>query len=355
MHKLSLVVLLLVAMSPAWADDSVEAAATGNLVFEKTPELIMQDETLQIQKLKESNLGDNHFTIDVDFHFKNISNHDITRKIAFVLPPVQCRMEANSMWGGLDLEKADTDNKGLQDFVTTVNDKPQVYTTRNEAILANKNITKELNQLGIPLNPCRIQLTAEGKPDPQYADKLTQYHLLTQNNDAAWSEHIYFEWTQTFPAGKVIHIHHRYTPLIGESVLSPRSLQELNQLLPKNEKLLWSRNISTIEKLNPKLIITRKEQNNQFAYCVMPQWVRYHLSTGANWRGGIGTFKLIVNNDNDTPFAINQFYQARDKAITMVNSHSMSFTIKNFIPTKNLLALFLSIPTTPDELKFCSP
>src|SRR5579862_8287174 len=83
-------------IAPVFADDAVEAVAPGDIFFEKTPSILMQDETLTITKLSQTFEGKD-FNIDVDFHFLNNSNQDITRKIAFALPPVSCTDDNHSM------------------------------------------------------------------------------------------------------------------------------------------------------------------------------------------------------------------------------------------------------------------
>lgn len=356
-----LIFLILIACSsPTLADDSVEAAVTGNIVFEKAPELIMQDETLTINKSASKNLGKENFSIDVDFHFKNISDHDVTRKIAFVLPPVQCRMDENSMWRGFDSDdKNEIHNNGLKDFITTVDGQSQSYTARTEAVLGQRNITDLLTKLQIPLNPCKIQPTMDGKPDPRYSLNLKKYQLLTETNYAAWAENIYFEWTQTFPAGKTINIHHHYTPVIGESVLSSRTIEELNDQFTKSTPAqipLWNRSPTMLNQSNPSIVYAKDDLDtgdNQKRFCVMPQWIQYHLTTGANWNGGIGIFKLNINDESDAPFAVNKFYKNNNDINIFKNKNTMSFIIKNFIPTENLFVLFLSLPQSKEDLQAC--
>lgn len=347
-------------ISPSWADDAVEAAATGTIVFEKAAEIIMQDETLTISRAASKNFGEENFSIDVDFHFKNISDHDVTRKIAFVLPPVQCRMDENSMWEGLDYhDNTQTLNKGLKDFTTTVDNQPQVFTIRTEAMLGEKNITNLLKKLQIPLNPCKVQMTAAGKPDPRYSADLQKYHLLTLSNEAAWSENIYFEWTQLFPAGKVINIHHHYTPIIGEAVPGLRTMEELNSWFTGETPPLypiWNRNPATLSDSNPSIIYNKIDETNgdgHMRFCIIPEWVRYHLTTGAYWNGGIGLFKLIIKDEVGAPFAVNQFYKGNDSVQTSMDAHTMSFIIKNFVPAQNLLILFLSLPQSTENFKSC--
>lgn len=357
-NLISLVVIIF--FPSAWANDSVEAAATGNIVFEKIPELIIQDETLTITKSASKNLGNEVFSIDVDFHFKNISDHEVTRKIAFVLPPVQCRMNENSMWRGLDFDDNDEiQNKALKDFITTVDGQPQSYTTRTEAVLGQRHITDLLTKLHIPLNPCKIKTTMDGKPDPRYSVELKKHQLLTETNDAAWSENIYFEWTQTFPAGKTINIHHHYTPVIGASVLSPRTVEELNDQFTKStpaQTPIWNRSPTILAQSNPSIVYTKTDldrNGNQQRFCIMPKWIQYHLKSGANWNGGIGTFKLVIKDEANAPFAVNKFYKNNNDMQISKDGNTMSFILKNFIPTENLFILFVVLPQSKEDLQAC--
>lgn len=354
--KKQLAGLILVSfVMTAWADDTVEAVAADGIVFEKTPELIMQDETLTISKLGTA-FFDQNDSIDVDFHFKNTSDHDVTRKIAFVLPPVHCELDTNSAWIGL--EGDDKYAKGLKDFTVTVDGKPQVYSKRIEAKLNGRNITDMLTKLNVPLNPCLIKTMSDGKLDPKYYATLQKNNLLTKDNIPAWSENIYFEWTQTFPAGKVVNIQHHYTPVIGATVASPMTVSDLNKWygnMHGKGNLIWNRSPSTLAITNPSIINKNNAayKDNETRFCIMPTWVLYNLQTGANWNGGIGQFKLIISDVSGAPFAVNDFYKPRDAARKSIDSKSMTFTIDHFIPTKELKVLFLSLPQNAEDLKSC--
>lgn len=348
-------VLLILFISPVWADDATEAAATSNITFEMTPELIMQDETLTINRLPSHLFGEEQFSIHVDFHFKNTSDHNVTRTIAFALPPVQCRDDINTMWGGL--ENTDQKNTGLKDFTTTINGHPLVYTKRVEAMLGQQNITNLLTMLKIPLNPCQIHSTPDGDPDPRFSTDLMKYHLLTENNEPAWSENIYFEWQQVFPARQVVHIQHHYTPVSGESVPAPRSIKDLNDWFTGNSPPMysvWNKNPDTLAKNYPDIIHKDNyAQDNQLRLCLIPEWIRYRLTTGAYWKKGIGLFKLVIIDGQNKPFAVNEFYKKDDQAQTFINGNTMTFSIKNFIPTQDLLVLFLSVPKMMKNSEVC--
>lgn len=351
MQKTLILIIVFFAVSAAYADDAVEAVAPGDIVFEKTPNILMLDETLTITKLS-NKFSANDFYIDVNFHFKNISNKDITRKIAFALPPVICNDESHSMWEGMD-SPDNVYEKGLKDYAVFVNGNKITYTQRALANIGQKNITSLLSRLHLPLNPCQIKLTKEGKLDPKYADVLTNNHLITADNMPIWSENIYFEWMQTFPAGKIIEISHRYTPVIGTTVPAPQTINNLNRyFIDRTPRLspLWNRDPISLVQTNPDLVY---KTTNEPRLCLVPSWVLYRLTTGAYWNSGIGKFKLIVIDKAGAPFAVNKFYGATDKVQTITTNDQMSFTINHFIPKQDLLILFLALPKTNEDLKMC--
>lgn len=360
MHRNFLLYALFIALSGSvWADDAVEAASAGGIVFEKTKEIIMQDETLTIKKSSGKNFNEASFSIHVDFHFKNISDHNITRKIAFAFPPVICNDSINTMWGGLEqISNGEVTNRGLRDFTVTVDSKPITYTKKMEAHLGQKNITDLLVKLNIPLNPCLIKIGTDNKPNAAYYDHLQKHHLLTEENFPAWQEHIYFEWTQNFPAGKVVHIQHHYTPVIGQKVPSVYSVNDLNDWYKLENpplKPLWNYSPQRLAESHPTIVNKDKSiypDEHIDRFCLVPMWIRYRLTTGAYWKEGIGMFKLIITDDSGAPFAVNQF--GKNAAIkTSINKNSMTFITKKFIPKEDLLILFLSLPQSNEDLKVC--
>lgn len=330
-----------------YADDAVEAVATQDLTFEKPDNLIMKTEKLTI-----SNLGkgfyDRKFLVDVDFNFINTSNQAITRKIAFILPPVQCKAELNSMWNGLESE--DQHNTALNDFTLTVDGKPTAFTQRTEAKLNNQNITALLKELNIPLNPCLIKFADDGYPDKQYRDVLIKHHLLDQNHFPLWVENIYFEWTQTFPANQLVNIHHQYTPVAGSSVPSSYTKEMLTQWVAypdKSAKLIWSKNLEALA--------DAKSKSSEMRYCVVPSWVAYHLSTVALWKGGVGRFELIIKDTSGGIFAVNNFAEQRDDQLIrkQLKPDETSFTIDNLTSAKDVKVLFLAVPQTAEDGQYC--
>lgn len=359
-------IFLCLSISPSWANDSIEAAATGNIAFENAPEIIIQDETLTISKSKSKNLEEagKSLNIDVDFHFKNTSDHTVTRKISFVLPPVVCSSSrVNNLWWGLEVQTA---TKNLKDFITTVDNQPVAVTIRKQAVLGKDNITTLLDKLHIPLNPCLIDENFSKRST--YMEILKKNHLLDKNNRPAWTEKVYYEWTQNFPAGQVTRIQHHYTPANGEEIVEGKSIKYLTNLL-EGATPIWSSNpeklklvkpsIVSTEKFSPETIAMLKKNKYQAAnigqelFCVMPLWVKYHLISGAGWKDGIGHFTLIIKDEAGAPFAVNKFFGSTDDIKTSIVGDTMTFTGTNFMPKNDLTVLFLGIPKSNFDANGC--
>lgn len=344
----------------SYADDAVEAVAPGEITFEKSPDLLMLDETLTITKLNKTFL-EQDFKVDVDFHFKNTSNKDIKRKVVFVLPPVMCTEENHSMWRGWNPTDPYAEHeKGLKDFVLTVDGKKVNYTLRVTAKMGAKDITAELLALHLPLNPCMIHFTKEGHLDPKVASVLASHHWLSADESAGWAEHILFEWTQVFPAGKTIAVSHHYTPVAGSMVPSTQTLSDINRYFTDSTppyKPIWSRSPITLEQTNPsdvyKPAVNASASPEPIKFCVLPSWILYRLTTGANWNGGIGHFRLNVIDQAGAPFAINTFYSPTDVVETTKSPTQMSFAIQHFVPQHDLKVQYLSLPQTKEDLKTC--
>jgi hypothetical protein len=318
----------------------------------------MQDESLTFTK-KKINFYTNQFSVDVIFHFKNTSTNAITRKIAFAFPPVYCNEEHHSMWMGLESQgEEDAYLNGFKDFTLMVDGKRIEPVKRITAVHHGKDITKLLNQLQIPLNPCLIKFTKEGKLDPRYADKLAANHLIGADGLPAWGENIYMEWTQEFPPGKVIEITHHYTPVAGVTVPSPQTLFNINSYFTQRQPPytpIWSTDPATLVQTNPAIVYKATDvySSNEVRICTIPSWLLYRLTTGAYWNGGIGEFHLSIIDESGEPFAVNKFYSADDVVETKSSANKMDFTLHHFVPKQDLMIMYLAVPVTKDDLKSC--
>lgn len=343
---------MFLAASSAQADDAIEAAATGNLVFESSKQIVMDKEVLRIIREKSPSFtATPHYKIIVDFYFRNTSSAPITKKIAFVLPPINCSSDQQTTaWRGIS-QSQDSEN-ALMNFTLMVDGKSVPYQHRIEAIHDKNNITYLLKKNKIPLNPCSITYANNGEPVEPMNSTLKKLQLLNELNSPVWVEHDYFEWMQTFPAGKTIHIQHAYQPAAGASVPALYAEKDLNGWFSRDahpSKPIWSRHPATFTLTNPKVVA----HENGTQYCVAPGWIRYQLTTGAYWNGGIRSFELVVENPDKSPFAINQFYGSQDNMKVDIRDDKMKFNAVNFIPSHDLLIFFVQPATAPADFKFC--
>lgn len=131
-------------------------------------------------------------------------------------------------------------------------------------------------------------------------------------------------WMQAFPAGKTLAVTHEYTPALG------------------GESMLWfqdeERKIKTskycIEPDFAKWIDKASQAGNGAG--LYPHYVDYILTTGANWKGPIGEFRLTLEKET-----------AEDKislcATGLKKTDARTFVLEktNFTPDKDLHVMFV--------------
>jgi hypothetical protein len=98
-------------------------------------------------------------------------------------------------------------------------------------------------------------------------------------------------WRQTFPAGRDLHVEHRYTPGTGGSVgtlLADRKARAE----PDGRRMIADYCVDSAFLAS----IDRRAAATGAEFAILPEKrVGYVLTTGANWRAPIGRFRLVVD------------------------------------------------------------
>lgn len=343
---------LLLLFSPlVIAQDMVNASPTGNITVEKTKDLVMEKEVLRITHFNTKSRVQYPVTIDVNFQIKNVSDKDIVRKVAFLLPPVYCCEDKNESWKGFEPNDEKTNfDAPFRDFSTFINGRLQLIHERIEAFQRKRNITEELNELGLPLNPCDVFL--DGAINPKYEKVLMENHLLSKFGKPVWYMQEFYEWLQTFQADRTVDIHHIYVTSTGGSILGLRTAAQLNAFFIKQNpplESIWNHDIDSLLTSHP--VIT-KEVDKKPYFCVGRKWVHYQLITDTKWPGGIHHFTLIIRDRSGMPFAVNPFY-GDDQVWRHDDNHTSTFVLKDFFPYQNIYIQFLTAPQTLAEKEIC--
>ncbi|WP_333826221.1 DUF4424 family protein [Pinisolibacter sp.] len=280
MTRLAAALLALgLAALPARANDSTAEVGVGGLTLVKSDAIVMQSEDLFVSEKK----------ITVDYVFLNTSGADIETLVAFPLPDVVYEPEMRV-----------PDFLEELDFRTTVDGRPLKLDIVQQAVVNGRDVSDRVKAAGFRLLADWESFNAAvEKKTPAEREALLAEGLLRNDGDeqypywlAGWVTKTTVTRTQVFPAGRPIRVSHAYTPLAGGSVGSilkpslrkdPALAKEIAALRAKyciDDDFV--RGFDATQGKNPELL--RPEI-----------WVSYVLTSGANWKGPIGRFRLVVD------------------------------------------------------------
>ncbi|MEZ5786932.1 MAG: DUF4424 domain-containing protein [Xanthobacteraceae bacterium] len=279
--------LAVVSFGGARANDSTAELATGGLVFVKNDAIEMRAEDLFISTAE----------IRVTYRFFNRTDRDVTVHVAFPLPAIK----VEGMDDNISVPTEDPVN--IFGFTTLVNGKP-VRTQVEQRVTAHGiDRTRMLRDLGVPLAPHLAATNAALDKLPR--DKwnalvkaglaaIEEYDAgkgMEQHLAARWTLHTTFYWEQTFPANAETVIAHRYQPSVGGTVQTAvgASLPETEDLIAdyKRKYCMDAAFLAAVKRA------PRAADNNFPPFS--EERIDYILSTGANWSGPIGDFRLVVD------------------------------------------------------------
>jgi hypothetical protein len=229
-------------------------------------------------------------------------------------------------------------NEGYANFVNFkifVDSKEVVPLVEVRSFLENGNeITDILKKLNV--NPFQRDLKGT-----KLRAELQKIAAIDDKYDAAqWTTKTHFFWSQTFPAGKELKVHHSYHPIPWKGLVSAN--------VDDNKE--WCVDESIIIATD-KLAETNKDYKPD-GY-VRGESVSYILKTGANWAGPIDDFTLILEK------AGADFISTCPIPGITLERQGNNFVghAKNYTPTSNLNILFIK-PLNyywPDKIKNAAP
>ena len=192
---IALALALAGATAPCLANDTSASLNAGGLVFEKSAAIQMKSEVLSISAS----------AIEVDYVFANPGAADVATVVAFPLPDLNLAEMAHS--------PSSIPFRGQQNFVgfrTWVDGKEIASKSDVHAVLEDgRDIAGELQKLGANI------FTEQQTFTPEAQDKLLKLGALVDGGYGdifpVWTAKTSYYWTQTFPAGKELHIKHRYS------------------------------------------------------------------------------------------------------------------------------------------------
>jgi hypothetical protein len=316
-HLAPAAVALWAMASATLANDSVAEKGAGGLILVHADAVTMEKEELYVSPSE----------VRVDYLFRNNENTDHTYLVAFPMPDIDPDDYLES-----DNGIPDKNSDNFMDFKVKAAGVEVTPELEMRAQIAGIDITARLTALGIPLNPLADATRDKLKAVPHdRLAELTTMGAIRYYEDTAepeWSLRSTYYWTQTFPANAGLAVSHVYKPAVGGTFFTTESLSD--DYYAKT----YCVDADTAKALRKKLAAL-PDQN----MLLVTSLVDYILTTGANWGGSIGDFRLVV--DKEKPDAIVSFCMDRVKKIAPTQ---FEVRRKDFFPDKDLKVLIVNTP-----------
>lgn len=309
------------AVPVALANDSSAAFGIGGLTLLKSADIRMDGEVLRISRDR----------ISVDYRFTNTSAKDVDTIVAFPLPDVENGIE-RPVW----------DFRGELDFRTTIDGAPVTYEIIQTARFEGRDVTARLQAAGLPIMPVHEVFDPAVNRLPADVRKgLIADRLIADGGtdgkqtiwDAFWTVSTSVTRRQVFPAGKTVAVSHSYKPFTGGSVGGRFDRVYRKEADFAKIRAEYCIEDSFIAGLDERL----KAAGPNAAYSEV--WISYVLTSGANWKGPIGDFRMSI--DKGSPDALVSFCA---DGVKKVAPTVFEVAKKDFTPTRDVKVLIIDFP-----------
>lgn len=311
-------------VSPTYANDSIASVGAGGLVLEKTDDIQMVSEVLEISTKE----------IRVTYHFLNTSKSDIKTTVAFPMPAFH------------DSGNGDENEGPLTSFKMFANGVQVPVQVNRVFRIKGSDVTDKLRKLGLSdqqiFDPRFECFPAKESGEPKAFCKLERYQVLAiyglgfkDYGDGEIQETAY--WEQIFPAGKEIEVVHEYKPFTGRSYLNPAMNidEESRRYDKKRLEGVFLNKHACMDAKTRKRVVDGVEKSD-VRPALNTAVVEYILGTGRNWKGPINQFRLILKKDN--PYQIVSLCFPGTPIRT--SPTTIEFTHKDFVPQDELMVFF---------------
>jgi hypothetical protein len=206
--------------------------------------------------------------------------------------------------------------------------------------------TDRLRELGVPLTPyAKAAEEAIAALSPAVRSELAALGVLREEelSNAAdgtvtvkhfpnWTMRSTYYWQQTFPSGEELLVEHRYTPsvgasagsMIGSSGASREMLAEYGRTYCLDDAFLSAASRA------------QKSMQSREGATLMERRMGYILSTGANWAGPIGDFRLVVDKGSER-----NLVSFCGQNVKKISGTSFEMRAQDYWPEGNLEVLIL--------------
>lgn len=305
----ALALAALLTGGPVAANDGFGGLAATGLTFGRTDAVAMVDEDLFIGPDR----------IRVDYVFRNLTDQDVTGEVIFPLPPIGVW----SLWEQMmNLPEGPPYPENLLNFTVTVDGQPVTPRIDRIAVIEpeweenhplneqydtpGRDVTAELERYGLPLDldpqAAMDRLLALSPADraavteaglAQYFEADTQ-NQIPEQAFPTWSVVLRYHWTQTFPAGAELRVHHEYDhrPPGGIFYWTHPVTNETDWLQTYVDQFCIDDGTSAAM----ARALERKDPSSDEVYNYGTAFfMTYVLRTANSWAGPIGHFRLTLD------------------------------------------------------------
>lgn len=333
MLPLAFVVASLLPLS-ARADDSSAALKAGGLVLTKTDKVALVSEDLYLSEK----------AVNISYRFHNLTDQDFETIIAFPMPDITG--DPNLM---VDIPDPASDN--FLKFTTQVDGQAVTSQVEQRAFLTSGDkpeveITSRLRALHIPMMPTvdatETTINALGKEQLKALADAGIVETQDFNDDKGrrtvqvplWTLRSKFWRKQVFPAGKDIVVQQSYVPGVGG--LSSLSIGRPDQ--EPSQKAAYRETYCTDEAFTKaaQALYKKAYADEGKTFQAFEHYLSYVITSGGNWAGPIGEFKLVV--DKGDPTTLVSFC---GDGVKKIGPTTFQMLVKNYVPKRDIDILLL--------------
>lgn len=307
--------MLLLAADPSFANDSMVRIDAGGI------ELISNDSVRMVSEDLHVTRGE----IRVDYVFANETSKAFSATIGFPLPAIDRDLQNN-----FDEQAYDLDNP-MDDFVTLIDGKKAASERRMIVRTeAGDDISALLEKTGLMPPPTYNE---PWKYRPASNKQWAALEKAASNAGIGsvrgeWQYQLVYVWKLELPAGAVASVKHRYHPWIGGYGLYNRG--DTPELRDRRRQMTDNYCLSD----NTVSAMMRKVGSDGLVGYISE--VGYILTTGVNWAGPIGRFRLTIDPPQDGAAMMTCW---PDTSRGLVRT-PIVLEAKDFTPTRDLLIGF---------------
>ncbi len=315
---------LIVLVPPAKANDSSAAIGLGGLELKQNDAIALDSEDLFLSMDR----------VTVKYQFTNTTDKDVRTLVSFPLPALPHDIDGHMG------DQNFPDWKAI-DFQTKVQGTAVPLQYRDVVTADGKDITRRVQELGWPVqywldHDFQKKLQQVPKPELQtlLAEGLLKQSAHGTNVYADWKVTTHVTREQLFPANQTITVEHSYKPITGGT--NGGNMSAGARKNPEDGFNWFQKTFCIDDNFIAGFDQTYNARGEDKREQYLELFLDYRLSPGANWKGPIKKFRLVV--DKGEPANMVSFCM---DDVQKISPTQFEVTKTNFEPEKDLSILIV--------------